>query len=91
MTELAKTFNGTDRRKVGGAASSCGRRRSRRAAPAQRCSPSGWRRADVDGPQPVIWSPAASAWGAIVNQRLIDKGQPAIVRAGAAVHAARRS
>jgi len=28
----------------------------------------------ADGPKPVIWSPAASSWGAILNQRLADKG-----------------
>lgn len=28
------------------------------------------------GPQPVIWSPAASSWGTILNQRLDDAGRP---------------
>ena len=32
-----------------------------------------------EGPQPVIWSPAASSWGAIVNQRLGEAGQKPIV------------
>jgi Ca-activated chloride channel homolog len=32
----------------------------------------------VEGPRPVIWSPASSAWAAVVNQRLADAGQPAI-------------
>ncbi len=36
-----------------------------------------------DGPQPVIWSPAASSWGAIVNQRLIEAGRKTIVPAKA--------
>ena len=31
-----------------------------------------------DGPKPVIWSPASSSWGAILNQRLADQGEPAI-------------
>jgi Ca-activated chloride channel family protein len=35
----------------------------------------GWRDEDVEGPQPVIWSPAASSWGAILNQRLDEKGE----------------
>jgi Ca-activated chloride channel family protein len=34
----------------------------------------GWDTA-VDGPQPVIWSPASSAWGAILDQRLADEGE----------------
>lgn len=35
----------------------------------------------TDGPRPTIWSPASSAWGAILNQRLSDKGQPAMTSA----------
>ncbi len=30
----------------------------------------------ADGPRPVIWSPAASSWGAVLNQRLADAGKP---------------
>ncbi len=37
----------------------------------------GWN--DSEGPKPVIWSPAARSWGAIVNQRLADKGAASIV------------
>src|SRR6185295_11030697 len=33
---------------------------------------------DTSSPQPVIWSPAASAWGAVLNDALQDKGQPAM-------------
>jgi Ca-activated chloride channel family protein len=36
----------------------------------------------VDGPPPVIWSPAASTWGAIVNQRLTQAGAEQIVPEG---------
>ena len=36
-----------------------------------------------EGPQPVIWSPAASSWGAIVNQRRTEQGLDAIVPAEA--------
>ncbi len=32
----------------------------------------------TDGPKPVIWSPAASSWGAILNQRLADRGAAAM-------------
>jgi len=32
----------------------------------------------ADGPKPVIWSPAASSWGAILNQRLADRGEAAM-------------
>jgi Ca-activated chloride channel homolog len=37
----------------------------------------GW--TDADGPKPVIWSPSARSWGAIVNQRLADKGAEPMV------------
>jgi Ca-activated chloride channel homolog len=33
----------------------------------------------IEGPRPVIWSPASAAWGAIVNQRLGERGEPPIV------------
>ena len=36
----------------------------------------GWPDSDVNGPQPVIWSPAASAWGAVLNDARTSKGQP---------------
>lgn len=38
----------------------------------------GWDEA-VEGPRPVLWSPASSAWGAVVDQRLAEQGQPSIV------------
>lgn len=36
----------------------------------------GWADEARDGPRPVIWSPSASSWGAILNQRLREKGEP---------------
>src|SRR5207248_1023316 len=41
----------------------------------------GWQDETAEGPRPVIWSPSASSWGAVVNQRLTVKGQPAVVPA----------
>src|SRR5690606_24172213 len=35
----------------------------------------GWDEA-TEGPRPVIWSPAASSWGAVLNQRLAEQGKP---------------
>ena len=75
LTELATTFNKTKvddkcvdvrvaRRASGGGA---------------QLLADGWPNEDANGPKPVVWSPAAASWGAIVNQRLIDKGQEAIV------------
>ncbi len=37
-----------------------------------------WPDEDVNGPQPVVWSPAASSWGAILNQRLSEQSEPAM-------------
>jgi Ca-activated chloride channel homolog len=34
---------------------------------------------EVEGPRPVVWSPASSSWGQIVNHRLGEAGQPAVV------------
>jgi Ca-activated chloride channel family protein len=39
----------------------------------------GWTDEDTNGPKPVIWSPAASSWGGVVNERLAQKQQAAIV------------
>lgn len=43
----------------------------------------GWPDGGRNGPRPVVWSPAASSWGAIVDQRLSDKGQGAVAPADA--------
>jgi len=42
----------------------------------------GWNE-DVDGPKPIIWSPASSAWGAVLNQRLADAGKEPLAPTGA--------
>ncbi len=36
----------------------------------------------ADGPRPVIWSPASSAWGSVVNQQRADAGAAPIVGDG---------
>lgn len=41
----------------------------------------GWPDPDADGPRPVIWSPAASTWGAVLNQLLAERGEPAMAPA----------
>ena len=68
LTELANTFNDSDAtttddrcifvrpaRKSSGAATNL--------------IVEGWPNPEANGPAPVIWSPAASGWGAIVNER----------------------
>ena len=39
--------------------------------------PEGWPNPDVNGAAPVVWSPAASGWGAIVNERAGSELAPA--------------
>ncbi|HUR78544.1 MAG TPA: extracellular solute-binding protein [Acidimicrobiales bacterium] len=39
----------------------------------------GWTDEAQNGPKPVVWSPSASSWGAVVNERLAQKQQGAIV------------
>ena len=41
----------------------------------------GWPDPATDGVQPTVWSPAASSWAAVLNQRLADKGQPSMAPA----------
>jgi Ca-activated chloride channel family protein len=38
----------------------------------------GWPEDGSAGPAPVLWSPAASTWGAVVNQRLSERGEAPI-------------
>ncbi|MDQ3146049.1 MAG: substrate-binding and VWA domain-containing protein [Actinomycetota bacterium] len=37
----------------------------------------GWDEA-AEGPRPVVWSPAASTWAGVLNQRLADDGEAAL-------------
>ncbi len=73
LTALAEDFNGSDAAKkvepcafvrVGKTSSGVG----------ARLLTDSWPDPARDGPKPVIWSPAASSWGAILNQRLQAKG-----------------
>lgn len=76
LTELASTFN--DDTKIDGKCVEVRVARKASGGGAQLLA-DGWPNEDANGPKPVVWSPAASSWGAIVNQRLVDKGQQAIV------------
>jgi Ca-activated chloride channel family protein len=73
----SREFNGSDQAKVGDTCVFV-RPRSKASGAGAALLSAGWPDPDANGPQPVIWSPAASAWGAVVNQRLIDKGEAPI-------------
>ena len=77
---LAKSFNGTKQAKLGNDCIFVRPQSKSSGAAAQRLS-TNWDES-VDGPRPVVWSPAASSWGQIVNQRRVDSGQQAIVGTG---------
>jgi Ca-activated chloride channel family protein len=76
LTDLAETFNATDPEVDG----QCVRITIYKAASGLAASElaDGWSEADTGAPAPVLWSPASSAWGAVVNYRLSLAGQAPI-------------
>lgn len=80
MRDLARTFNGSEQARVGDRCVFV-RPASVASGAATTLLAEGWDEA-AEGPRPVIWSPASSAWGAILNQRLADQGQPEIAPPG---------
>ena len=77
VTDLARTFNDSDDASDGDRCWFVDPRRKSSGAGA-RALYEGWDEA-ADGPLPVIWSPAASTWGQVVNRRLQDRGQTPFV------------
>ncbi len=76
LTELAATFNDSDEAVVDGECVFVDVR-SKSSGAATTALADGWDE-EVDGPRPVIWSPASSSWGQILNQRLADAGEAPI-------------
>ena len=74
LTDLARSFNNSDAAKKGGCAVVRVQRKS--SGVGMQLLADGWPNVDVNGPRPVVWSPASSAWGAILNQKRRDKNQP---------------
>ncbi len=81
MTDLAAEFNDSDA-EIGDGTCIYVEVQSKASGLGAQLLVDGWDEA-ADGPRPVIWSPASSAWGALVNQQRADNGQPAIVGDGA--------
>jgi Ca-activated chloride channel family protein len=77
LTKLAEDFNKTDEAKK---AKPCAFVRVTKTSSGVGATllTNGWPDPGSDGPRPVIWSPAASSWGAVLNQRLKDKGEAPI-------------
>src|SRR5688500_9155239 len=74
LTDLANTFNDSDDAEVDG---ECVFVRVQRKSSGEGANlvANDWPDPDVNGPRPVIWSPASSAWGGVVNQRKADAGE----------------
>ncbi len=79
MTGFAADFNKTKTAKEA-ADGSCAFAKVRRLSSGEgaNATAAGWNDEASFGPQPTIWSPAGGVWGAVANQRLADKGQPAM-------------
>jgi len=84
MTGLAADFNKTKAAKQG-AEGSCAFVKVRRLSSGEGATAlaGGWSDEAAYGPKPTIWSPAGKGWGAVANQRLADRGQPAMAPADA--------
>jgi Ca-activated chloride channel family protein len=78
LTGLAETFNATSP-EFGGQCAAITIYRQSSGAAAQLLA-DGWPEDGSAGPAPVLWSPASTAWGAVLNQRLFDKGEPAMAK-----------
>ncbi len=76
LTELANTFNDSDKARTDDGCIFV-EVKTKSSGVAMTALANGWN-SSVDGPEPVIWSPAASSWGTILNQKLKDKGDPAM-------------
>jgi Ca-activated chloride channel family protein len=79
ITALAADFNKTKAAKEG-AEGGCAFVKARRLSSGEGANAiaGSWSDEDSWGPKPTIWSPAGAGWGAVANQRLADKGQPAM-------------
>src|SRR3954447_4519860 len=80
IVALARSFNGTKQAKVDGNCIFVRPQKKSSGAAAQLLY-TDWNET-TNGPKPVVWSPAAGSWGQIVNQRLSEQGQQAIVGTG---------
>ncbi|MGH9280399.1 MAG: substrate-binding and VWA domain-containing protein [Acidimicrobiales bacterium] len=76
LADLAKSFNASKEARAGGCAFVRVQRVSSGLATQELAD--GWPGEATSGPRPVVWSPAASSWGAVLNERLRAKGQPAM-------------
>ncbi len=80
MTDLARTFNDSEDATLGDECIFVRPQRKSSGASEQLLR-DGWDEA-AEGPLPVVWSPASSAWGAVLNQQRTDNGVEPIATEG---------
>ncbi|HKH03567.1 MAG TPA: extracellular solute-binding protein [Acidimicrobiales bacterium] len=76
LTDLADEFNGSDRAQLGDDCVGIRVQRKSSGAAASLLA-DGWDE-EVEGPRPVLWSPAGSSWASVLDLELEEAGQPAI-------------
>jgi Ca-activated chloride channel homolog len=81
LTDLAKRFNDSDRASVDDQCIAV-RVTKKSSGEGAALLADDWPDPKNNGPRPVIWSPAASAWGEVVNQRRADQGKKAVAPTG---------
>lgn len=81
LTALAGEFNGSDAADLDGRCIFV-RPASKASGAAMRLLAQDWPSDAGEGPRPVIWSPASSAWGSVLNQLRADAGQPSMAPDG---------
>jgi Ca-activated chloride channel homolog len=81
LTDLAKRFNDSDRASVGDQCIAV-RVTKKSSGEAASLLVDDWPDRKANGPRPVIWSPAASAWGEVTNQRRADQNKKPIAPTG---------
>ena len=81
ITDLAKRFNNSDRASVD---DQCIVVRVTKKSSGEAASllADDWPDPKANGPRPVVWSPAASAWGEVANQRRADQNKKPIAPTG---------
>nr|MBA2624449.1 substrate-binding domain-containing protein [Acidimicrobiia bacterium] len=75
LSDLARTFNDDEELARVGDQCIFVRPQGKASGTAASLLADGWDE-EAEGPRPVVWSPAASTWTAILNQRLTDDGRP---------------
>jgi Ca-activated chloride channel family protein len=81
LNDLARRFNTSREARDGGCAFIRVQRVS--SGTGQQLLADGWPDEPANGPRPAVWSPAASSWGAILNEKLRLKNQGPMAPAGA--------